>query len=82
MSMKDMKEMEHYKKQSKAVEAMVMKPMLCLSASDLPDIDEWEIGKEYKMEVTARLKSKNEQEDEGGESMDARFEIKKVRSLE
>lgn len=73
--------MEHYKKQSKALEVMVMKPMLHLSDEDLPEIEEWDVGEEYKLEVVVKLRSKSERENEEGESMDANFEIKKVRTL-
>ena len=71
------KTMDDYKKQSKALEAMALKPMLHLSAKELPELAKWKVGQEYKLEVTVKQRSLSENED----GMTASFEIKTVRSL-
>jgi hypothetical protein len=54
------------------------KPMLYLTDKDLPDLDDWEAGKTYNLEVTVKLMSKSERSTSGGKEMSGSFDITKV----
>jgi hypothetical protein len=70
--------MDHYKKQTKALEALVeVRPTLSLSTKDLPAIKNWKVGEEYRLEVIVKQQSLHQDED----GMRANFVIKKVSSL-
>ena len=47
-------------------------PSFYVSASQMPEIKDWEVGKKYRLMIEVEQKSKNESEDSG---VDASFEI-------
>lgn len=67
------------KNRKNQLEAMMMKmepmkPILHLSSKDLKEIEDWEVGKEYKVELTIKQVSKHED----GKEMRGEFEVTSI----
>ena len=58
-----------------------MKPSMHVSADDLPEIKDWDVGKTYRMEITARQTSKDEYKPNGKVELSAGFEITKIKPI-
>lgn len=61
------------------------KPKMMLDNIDvksLPEIKKWDVGKTYKLEVTAKMTSKNEGGWSGDQPLTASFEITKINDNE
>lgn len=61
-----------------------MKPYIHLDETNLPDMKNWEVGKEYKILLTVRQTSKNEHEDYQDKKdthVSGGFEVLKVKNV-
>ena len=56
----------------------VMKQRVHFDVEDIKEIKDWEIGKDYKIELQVTMRKKA---DEEGKPVSASFEINKVKSL-
>ena len=50
-----------------------MYPCMYVSESDIPEVNDWEVGKEYILEVKVKMTSKDEYAD--GRDTNARLEV-------
>lgn len=57
-----------------------MKPTVYLSKKDLPEIEDWEVGKKYKLVMEVEMVSRNENEYDNKKDLNASFEIEKVKA--
>lgn len=55
-----------------------MKARLEVNAKDLPQIKDWDVGKEYSLELTGKMVSKSEGGYDGTQPLRATFEVSKV----
>jgi len=56
-----------------------MKPMLHLCEKDLPDMEDWEVGKKYTLVLETEMVGQNINKDmDGGEKMHAEFKVLSV----
>lgn len=58
---------------------MAMKPMFHITSKDLPEVKDWEVGKNYRIEMEVKQKSKSEHDNDHG--VMASFTIEKIKAL-
>lgn len=63
--------MSNKNKQMGAMEAMMSKPTISLSAKQIPELKKWKIGQEYDIELCVKLIGLNQYDD----TLEGRFEI-------
>lgn len=60
-------------------EAVEMKPTIHLSVEELPEIKNWETGKEYQLKLKVKQVGKNEHEHKGKTTISGSFEVLKAK---